>query len=140
MTFFRIVLLSIVSLSLIGCAPSTFEEMKSNNQRKQKTYIINKNYEDLYRYGLSKSRQCFENVNLLLGSYTVEGQIYANAKEAELIYSLVGGSFKSIIHGATFKEIDTNKTEIIIYTIWNETYIDKLKRSYTGETIDCDMR
>lgn len=133
---FRLLIVLITPLIFLGCAPSTFQEMKSSESIKKKTFIVDENYENVYRRSLTKSKECFE-MGAITAAFVADGQLYPNSNEAELTVYLIGGFGKNMIHGATFKSIGNQKTEMKLYTYWSEQYIDKMKRLFTGEEINC---
>ena len=133
----RLLIVLITPLIFLGCAPSTFQEMKSSESIKKKTFIVDENYENVYRRSLNKAKECFE-MGALTAAFVADGQLYSNSNEGELTVYLIGGMGKSMIHGATFKDIGNQKTEMKLYTYWSEKYIDKMKRLFTGEAINCE--
>ncbi len=128
--------LIIVGLFFVGCAPSTFSEMKRSESIKNETVIVNKNYEDIYRKSLAKARECYE-MGLITGAVIADGQLYPSSKEGEIIIYTMGGLGRSITNGATFKAIEQNKTQIRFYATYGETSLRRMKRLFLDEDQGC---
>lgn len=129
--------LILIGLLFAGCAPSTFSEMKSSDSIKSETVMVDKNYENIYRKSLSKARECYE-MGLITGAVIADGQLYPSAKEGEIVIYTMGGLGKSISLGATFKEIEQNKTQIRFYATWGETSLKRMERLFLGEAQGCN--
>lgn len=135
--FLNIICLGFASLFISGCAPSTFSEMKQKESINKSSFIAQENYESIYKRSLIKSKECFE-MGALTAAFIADGQMYTNTKEAEVTVSLIGGFGRSLIHGATFKSINENQTEVTLYTYWSEKYIVKMKKLFIGEVSSCE--
>ena len=127
----------IFTFFLTGCAPATFSEMKKKESINKASFITHENYETIYKRSLSKSKECFE-MGAITTAFIADGQLYSNTKEAEVTVSIMGGFGRNLIHGATFKSINENQTEVTLYTYWSEQYIVKMKKLFTGETNSCE--
>ena len=99
--------------------------------------MVDKNYEDIYRKSLSKARECYE-MGLITGAVIADGQLYPSSKEGEIVIYTMGGFGKSITNGASFKEIEQNKTQIRFYATWGETSLKRMERLFLGEAQGCN--
>lgn len=123
----------IVLVFIIGCAPANLNEMKSSSDIKKTTFVLNENYEDVYIRSLSKSKECLE-----MGGIIAFGQIYPKIKESEIEVALVGAMGKNLIHAASIKDLDNIKTQVTLYTYWNEKYLEKMQLLFSGKQETCD--
>ena len=133
----RLLIVLITPLIFLGCASSTFHEMKSSESTKKGVFVIEENYEDIYRRSLTKLKECYEG-GVLRAPFYANGQLYPNSKEAEVTVYLDSGMNKLMIHAATFKDIGNQKTEMKLYSYYGEEYIDKMKKLFTGEVVNCE--
>ncbi len=134
-----IIIAIVISVVMSGCSgvARNFKEMTMDSKAKQAQFVINQNYQVLYKRALEKSRECHE-MNMITGSTNADGQIFTELKEAELYFYMLVGGVKNMEYGAKFKAIDDGKTNLIIYSY--PAFIadnDILKREFTGECNSC---
>lgn len=129
--------LVLISLFFIGCAPSTFNEMKTRDDIKKSSFTVNEGYEIVYKRSLSKARECYE-FGAVTAAFIAEGQLYHDSKEAEITVSMIGGTGRNVIHGATIKETADRQTKIDLYTYWSDKYLVQMKKLFSGESTACN--
>lgn len=132
----KIALSIIMAFILSGCTASTFNEMTNDDRYEKREYQVAENYQAVFKRALDKSRECHEMGNLTAVT-VAEGQIYSNSNRAELSIYLLGGLGKSMYHGATFEMIDTNKTNMTIYSRFGGEWFNVLSKEFSGECKAC---
>ena len=99
-------------------------------------YIVEENYQQLYRRALNISKQCYE-TGMITASMVADGNLYTDIKEGEVYIYLLGGLGRSVYHGATFKAIDDKQTKMTIFSNYGGSWYSRLKKQYTGECQTC---
>lgn len=134
----KILYASVIGFLLSGCAASSFNEMKRDSGVTKESFQINQNYQALYKYGLEKSKECYD-FGLITAAYITDGQLYTELKEAEITNYMMGGLGRQMRFGATLKAISNNDTNltIYIYGAYAKENIDILKKQLTGECKNC---
>ena len=75
---------------------------------------------------------------MITAAFIVEGQIFSNAKEAEISISLVGGFGRNVHNGATIKGLNDNLTEVELFSYFGVSHLEKMKRIFTDDTYKCE--
>lgn len=133
----RFLIVLTVPLIFLGCAPSTFGEMKTREDTKKMSFSVNENYEYFYKKNLQRAKECYE-FGMITAAFIVEGQIFSNAKEAEISISLVGGFGRNVHNGATIKGLNDNLTEVELFSYFGVSHLEKMKRIFTDDTYKCE--
>lgn len=123
---------------LSGCTASSFNEMKRDNSVTKESFLINQNYQALYKYGLDKSKECYD-FGLITAANITDGQLYTDLKEAEITNYTMGGFGRQMRFGATLKSISINDTNLTIYFYgpYAQESINILKKQFTGKCNSC---
>ena len=133
----RLLITLITPLIFLGCAPSTFQEMKSREDTKKMSFSVNENYEYFYKKSLQRAKECYE-FGMITAAFIVDGQLYNNTKEAEISVSLMGGLGRSVHNGATIKGPNDNLTEVELFSYFGVSHLEKMKRIFTDDTYKCE--
>jgi hypothetical protein len=119
-----------------GCTASSFNEMTKDERYEQRKYVVNENYQVVYKRALDMSKECHE-MGMITAAQIADGEIYTELKKAEISLYLMGGYGRSMYHGALFEAIDDSHTNMTIYSRFGGEWFDILKREYTGECKSC---
>lgn len=119
-----------------GCMASNYNEMIKDESVKKKSYIINENYQSLYKKGSSKVEECHEQ-GLVTAAITSDANIYTDIKQANITVYLMGGFGKQMHHAISFKGNQDNTTKLDVYTYFGDDMLDILKKETTGECSIC---
>lgn len=130
-------LLTIVLIMIFsGCMASSFNEMVKKPSIHKKSYIIKQNYQKLYKNSLNMAEQCYEH-GMLTAAIVSDGQLFTETKSARISIYLIGGFGKQMHHGATFRAIDNNTTELVLFSEMNDRILETMKKEFTGECKEC---
>ena len=125
-----------LTLLFTGCTASSFNEMTKDGRYEQRKYVVDQNYQVVYKRALDMSKECHEQ-GMITAAQIADGQIYTELKKAEISLYLMGGLGRSMYHGALFEAIDDTHTNMTIYSRFGGQWFDILKREYTGECKSC---
>ena len=139
---FVIILSILVAIFASGCGPATYGELVKYEGTKKKEFVINKNYQKLYKDTLDATGRCWDSpAYTIYGTeYTHKREFYNELGEARIERYIASGL---IFSSFDFKSIDTNKTKLTIHV--GDTHdpyfvtrdIDVMKKEITGECIKC---
>lgn len=134
----NIICTSIVGFLLSGCTASSFNEMKRDSGVTKESFVINQNYQSLYKHGLQISKECYD-FGLITAANITDGQLYTELKEAEITNYTMGGLGRQMRFGATLKSISNNDTNLTIYFygVYAKENIKILKKQFTGKCNSC---
>ena len=129
-----------------GCTTvnSSFEELKKNKHVTKKEYIINQNYQQLYRNGIVASEKCWDSSKKTIFGTDLnhKREIYTDIKEARF----TRGGPGAVVNVITLKFIDENTTKMDIYMYrageWAvySTDIEGVKKRFSGECNACKCK
>lgn len=126
----------VLAVLLNGCMASSFNEMVKKPSIHKKSFIIKQNYQKLYKNSLDMTEQCYE-FGMLTSAMVSDGQLFTETKSARISIYLMGGLGKQMHHGATFRAIDNNITELILFSEINDKILETMKKEFTGECKKC---
>lgn len=104
---------------LVGCTPGTYKELKQAPASKYDFYT-DQNYQAVYRTVLTKMRECHQ-AGMITAQMTVQGQLYTDIQEGEIIASLQSGMGSDVFLGVDVKKADSG-TRVSVFSginTWN---------------------
>lgn len=126
-----------MGITLSGCMASTYNEMITKPDIIKKAYIVEQNYQILYKNALDMSDKCYA-TGMLTAAIIADGQLFTESKSARISIYLMGGLGKQMHHGAEIKAINTNRSELTLYTEFNNLEIlETMKKEFTGKCREC---
>lgn len=126
----------ILAVLLSGCMASSFNEMVKKPSIHKKSFIIKQNYQKLYKNSLDMAEQCYEH-GMLTAAIVSDGQLFTETKSARISIYLMGGLGKQMYYAATFKALDNNTTELVLFSEMNDKVLETMKKEFTGECKKC---
>ena len=132
----KYLLLIAIALLLNGCLASSYKEMINKPNITKKEYVINQNYQKLYKTASGTLEDCYES-GYMGGNFKSRSKIFPQIKEAKL-YNYADGAFgKMMAHAVSIKAIDNNTSSLTIYSEYSESDIEIMKKEFTGECTTC---
>jgi hypothetical protein len=115
---------------------STYKGMVSKPNIDKAEYTIDQNYQTLYKRASQVTEECFE-FGLITAAVVSSKEINTDTKTASIAIYMQGGLGKQYYHIAEFTAIDDSTTNLLIYTEYNLSVADLMKKLFTGECTEC---
>ncbi len=110
----RLALCIFILLSLVGCAPATFEGLKQDYSGTDK-FTVEKNYQEVYRIAQGKVRECYQAGGLFGGGIFVQSDLYTDIKKGNIVVYSPQALGTQTYAGIDITAIDDTKTQVDVY-------------------------
>lgn len=133
----RIVILTLLALSVISCGPSTIQGVRDDHTRKYE-FEAPENYQAIYRKIVTAARQCFQTGHISAQT-VVQSDLYTDTQAGNISVALHGGLGVSTYLAVDITAVDENRTKIVVYSglsSWNSG-IERVERWALIDSTSC---
>lgn len=136
-----VLILSIISLSLTGCAPSTAGGVRAMGPTRQVEFVAPENYQPVYRKTLEQARKCWQS-GMITAQMVVQGDLYHDTKSGTITVALHGGLGVDTYQVIDITAIDENHTKVVGHYSMGPVnqYGGILKQWVLDNSTECELK
>lgn len=107
-----LLMLTLVSLTFSGCAPSTAGGVRAMGPSRQIELVAPENYQPVYRKTLDQARKCWQS-GMITAQMVVQGDLYHDTKSGTITVALHGGFGVDTYQVIDISAIDEHSTKVV---------------------------